>query len=158
MNKTTAHKTVLSLVAAFLLLSLPAVAQDRVTLTLWHNHPEWKDRVTAILAKFEAQHPNIHIDLTGDAGASYVPRMNTALAAGEAPDIIAAQCRTRDTPPRRSAGYTADLTGQLDVSSLDARRRSARPRSTARCTACRSSATTPSALYYNRDIFARKRR
>ena len=69
-------------------LSLPAAAADTVTLTFWHNHPEWKDRVQKILDKFEAANPGIQIQLEEIPGPDYTAKMNTALAAGEAPDII----------------------------------------------------------------------
>ena len=39
-------------------LAAPAFAADPVTLTFWHNHPEWKDRVQAILDKFEVENPD----------------------------------------------------------------------------------------------------
>ncbi|MBN8998503.1 MAG: extracellular solute-binding protein, partial [Rhizobiales bacterium] len=68
-------------------LALPAAAET-VTLTFWHNHPEWKSRVEKILAKFEAANPDIKIQLEEIPGPDYTPKMNTALAAGEAPDII----------------------------------------------------------------------
>src|ERR1700726_4546841 len=66
------------LAAAALLAScaLPSLAQDKVTLVMWHNHPEWKERVEAILRKFEAANPNITIDLEEISGPDYTPRMN----------------------------------------------------------------------------------
>lgn len=118
--KRIARRSVLAASLAFTVpvaMGGPAWAQAPVTLTLWHNHPEWKDRVLAILAKFEAKHPGIKIELTEMPSSAYVPRMNTALAAGEAPDIIALNAG----PTHKSAveaGYLADLTGKLDVSTL----------------------------------------
>jgi len=107
------------LVAAGLLFSLPMVgaAQAKTTLVMWHNHPEWKDRVEAILQKFEAAHPDIAIDLQEISGPDYTPRINTALAAGEGPDLLA----VNPGPEMRAAadaGYLVDLTSLLDTSSL----------------------------------------
>src|SRR4051812_9720416 len=92
----------------------PARAQSAVTLTLWHNHPEWKDRVIAILNRFEAQNPGIKIDLQELPSSAYVPRINTALAAGEGPDIVAVNAG----PATRSAidaGYLTDLSGKVSL-------------------------------------------
>src|ERR1700682_1308171 len=61
-------------------LSLPALAADPVTLTFWHNHPEWKARVQKILDKFQAENPGIQIQLEEIPGPDYSPKMNTALA------------------------------------------------------------------------------
>jgi raffinose/stachyose/melibiose transport system substrate-binding protein len=97
--------------------AMPALAADPVTLTFWHNHPEWKDRVQAILDKFEAENPGIHIQLDEIPGPDYTPKMNTALSAGEAPDIIELQ----PGPQMRAAaesGYVLDLTGKVDLSAL----------------------------------------
>ncbi len=94
----------------------PAFAQD-VTLTMWHNHPEWKDRAEAILDAFEAEHPNITIELEEIAGTNYSARLNTALAAGEAPDLFGLPAGN-ETLAAAQAGYAMELTGKLDTSSL----------------------------------------
>ena len=85
-------------------LSLPALAADQVTLTFWHNHPEWKARVQKILDKFQAENPGIQIQLEEIPGPDYPAKMNTALAAGEAPDIIEAPAR-----PGRAGGRGSRL-------------------------------------------------
>ncbi|MET1416657.1 extracellular solute-binding protein [Roseibium sp. HPY-6] len=92
-------------------------ADDKVVLSMWHQHPEWKDRVEAILDKFEAAHPNIEIALEEIAGTNYSARLNTALAAGEAPDLFGLPAGP-ETQAAADAGYVIDLTGKLDVSSL----------------------------------------
>jgi raffinose/stachyose/melibiose transport system substrate-binding protein len=113
-----AHLKRLLPLAAVIFLSLrPIMAADRVTLVMWHNHPEWKERVEAILQKFEASHPNITFDLEEIGGADYTARLNTALAAGEAPDLISIS----PGPEMRAAaesGYLVDLTSLLDTSTL----------------------------------------
>ncbi len=96
----------------------PAFAEE-VTLTMWHQHPEWKDRTEAILSAFEAAHPDIKIDLEEIAGTNYSARLNTALAAGEAPDLFGLPAGP-ETLAAAKAGYAMDLTGQLDLSSLRA--------------------------------------
>ncbi len=94
-----------------------AYADDKVTLSMWHQHPEWKDRAEAILEKFESEHPNIEIDLEEIAGTNYTARLNTALAAGEAPDLFGLPAGP-ETVSAAEAGYLTDLTGKLDLSSL----------------------------------------
>src|SRR5215203_5724980 len=64
-------------------------AGEKVTLTMWHNHPEWKDRVQAILDVFEQENPNIHVELVEIPGPDYGVKLNTAVTAGEAADLIA---------------------------------------------------------------------
>ena len=103
--------------AIFSALSLPALAADTVTLTFWHNHPEWKARIQKILDKFQAENPGIQIQLEEIPGPDYSPKMNTALAAGEAPDII----ELRPGPEVRAAaeaGYIVDLTGKVDLKNV----------------------------------------
>ena len=113
------HMLLKSLLVGALLAStaLPSLAQDKTVLTMWHNHPEWKDRVEAILAKFEAENPTIDIQLEEIAGTNYTTRLNTALAAGEAPDLFGLSPGP-DTAAAADAGYNVDLTDKLDISGL----------------------------------------
>jgi raffinose/stachyose/melibiose transport system substrate-binding protein len=97
--------------------ALGALAQDKVVLSMWHNHPEWKDRVEAILQKFEEQNPTIDVQLEEIAGPNYQARVNTALAAGEAPDLFMLSPGP-DTAAAAKAGYIVDLTDKLDISGL----------------------------------------
>jgi raffinose/stachyose/melibiose transport system substrate-binding protein len=97
-------------------LALPALA-DPVTLTFWHNHPEWKDRVQKILDAFEAENPDIKIQLEEIPGPQYTAKMNTALAAEEAPDII--QLRPGpEVAAASEADYLVELTGKVDTSNV----------------------------------------
>jgi raffinose/stachyose/melibiose transport system substrate-binding protein len=61
---------------------------SQAELTMWGNHPEWKDRVLAILKEFEAANANIKVTFDPKPGDTYQTALNTALAAGEAPDLI----------------------------------------------------------------------
>ncbi|MBV9539243.1 MAG: extracellular solute-binding protein [Acidisphaera sp.] len=143
------------LASALVPIAVRARAQDKVTLTLWHQHPEWKDRVVAILNRFEAEHPNIHVDLQEMPSPVYVPRMNTALAAGEAPDIIAINAGP-DLAAAGRAGYMIDLTGKLDVSSLTPAGLAA-SKSGDKMFGVPIMGYFTVALYYNRDIFDRQK-
>lgn len=94
-----------------------AQAADTVTLSMWHQHPEWREKTEAILSAFEQAHPDIKIDLEEIAGTNYTARLNTALAAGEAPDLFGLPAGP-ETATAAQSGYAADLTGLLDTSSL----------------------------------------
>lgn len=94
---------------------MPSFADDKIVLKYWHNHPEWKDRVEAILAKFEAENPTIDVQLEEIAGPNYTARINNALAAGEAPDIFV-MAPGPDTAATAKAGYIVDLTDKIDIS------------------------------------------
>ncbi len=61
---------------------------SQAELTMWGNHPEWKDRVLAILKEFETANPTIKVTFDPKPGDTYQTALNTALAAGEAPDLI----------------------------------------------------------------------
>ena len=145
----------LVLAAMFFFNLIPvAHAADPVTLTLWHNHPEWKGRVVAIFQKFENEHPGIHIELQEIPDSAYVPRLNTALAAGEAPDIIALDAGP-DMRAAAAAGYTTDLTSRLDVTSLTPSGLSA-SKVDGRIYGVPIMGAYTVGLYYNRDIFAKQ--
>ncbi len=142
----------LALLGAGVWFAAPAAYAADVTLTFWHNHPEWKDRVQKILDKFEAKNPGIHIQLEEIPGPDYTAKMNTALAAGEAPDIIELQ----PGPALRAAaeaGYIVDLTGKVDISSVsDAGVDAAKIDNKVWGVPMLGKYTV--ALYYNKDIFA----
>jgi ABC-type glycerol-3-phosphate transport system substrate-binding protein len=146
-------KRLLPLAAVIFSSVTPVMAADKVTLEMWHNHPEWKERVEAILRKFEASHPNIDIDLQEIGGADITPRLNTALAAGEAPDLISVE----PGPEMRAAaesGYLVDLTSLLDISTLtDAGQDASKIDGKVYGVPVLGAYTV--GLYYNRDIFAK---
>jgi len=88
-----------------------------VTLTMWGNHPEWKDRVLPIVAAFETEHPNIKIKLDQKPTDQYAVALNTALAGGDAPDLIGFYPGPA-LAEAANAGQILDLTGKIDVDRL----------------------------------------
>ena len=73
-----------------LLASIGATAQDTVTLTWWttsgRDSPE--PAIRNVIAAFEAEHPNIKVDVSIMAEGAYNDLMSTAIAAGEGvPDL-----------------------------------------------------------------------
>lgn len=104
-------------VAVALALTGSAAWAEDVVLTMWHQHPEWKAATQAILDAFEAENPGIKIDLEEIAGTNYSARLNTALAAGEAPDLFGLPAGP-ETLAAAKAGYLTELTGKVDLDSL----------------------------------------
>ncbi|HML22894.1 MAG TPA: sugar ABC transporter substrate-binding protein [Aggregatilinea sp.] len=112
MNKWFNRRTANALVALIAVLALSggfisnqASAQDEVTLTMsaWDvaTTPYWQ----AVIDAYEAEHPNVTIELIDVPSADYQDTMNIRLSGGDDTDIIT----VKDIP-----GYSAMLTrGQI---------------------------------------------
>src|SRR5882724_8563615 len=113
------HLLLKSLLVGALLASTANLswADDKVVLTMWHGHPEWKAAVDKIIAKFEEENPNIEVQLEEIPGQDLTVKLNTALAAGEAPDLFALQLGPT-VAAAGTAGQILDLTGKVDISGL----------------------------------------
>ncbi len=110
--------------AALAGLGLPAFtigarAQDVVTITMWGNHPEWRDPMLEILAAFEEVTPGVKVEFTGIPGPDYPTKLQTAIAGGAPSDVLGAlegsiitQAATGNELP------FIDLTGKIDISGL----------------------------------------
>ncbi len=100
-------------------LSIGAGAQDAVTITMWSNHPEWRDPMLEILAAFEESNPGITVELTGIPGGDYLTKLQTALA-GEAPsDVLGMQEGMILTLAETGGEFPfLDLTDKIDISGL----------------------------------------
>lgn len=87
------RKLLLFLIAATLLLSSlhAAVAQDTITLELWHRWSGNNEKVlNQVIADFEAKHPNVKINVTAKAGEYFelLQQMLADIAAGNPPPDI----------------------------------------------------------------------
>ena len=76
--------------AALAALGLPrftfdAGAQDAITLTMWNNHPEWRDRLLEILAAFEETNPASPSSSPPFLGRTTAPSCSPPLPAGRPP-------------------------------------------------------------------------
>jgi ABC-type glycerol-3-phosphate transport system substrate-binding protein len=96
-----------------------AEAQDAVTVTLWGNHPEWKDPMQEIVDAFQAANPDVKVELTEIAGPDYTTKLQTAVAGGQPSDILGAgegeiisKWVPSGDPP------FLDLTGKIDISQI----------------------------------------
>src|SRR3954471_5053799 len=106
--------------ATLALLGRPGLAgaQD-VTVTMWGNHPEWKDPMLQILAAFEEANPGIKVEFTPIPGPDYPTKLQTAIAGGAPSDILGAQEGTIITQVNAGGDLPfIDLTGKVDVSGL----------------------------------------
>jgi raffinose/stachyose/melibiose transport system substrate-binding protein len=96
-----------------------AAAQEQTTVTIWGNHPEWKDPMQEIVDAFQAATPDVKVELTEIAGPDYTTKLQTAVAGGQPSDIlgagegdILAKWVPSGDPP------FIDLTGKVDLSGL----------------------------------------
>jgi raffinose/stachyose/melibiose transport system substrate-binding protein len=96
-----------------------ASAQDATTVSLWGNHPEWKDPMQEIVDAFQAANPDVKVELTEIAGPDYTTKLQTAVAGGQPSDIlgaaegeILAKWIPSGDPP------FVDLTGKIDISEI----------------------------------------
>jgi raffinose/stachyose/melibiose transport system substrate-binding protein len=106
--------------ATLALLGRPglASAQD-VTITMWGNHPEWKDPMLQILAAFEEANPGIKVEFTPVPGPDYPTKLQTAVAGGAPSDILGALEGSIITQVNAGGDLPfIDLTGKVDVSGL----------------------------------------
>jgi raffinose/stachyose/melibiose transport system substrate-binding protein len=105
-------------------LGLPAFAigaraQDALTITMWNNHPEWRDPLLEILAAFEEVTPGVKVELTGIPGGEYHTKLLTAIAGGATSDALGMEEGMLLT--EAAAGHELpciDLTGKVDISGL----------------------------------------
>lgn len=85
-------RRVLYIVCTLLLLtvtSLNVLAQDKTVVTVWmHNHQPRVPLDEANIARFEAENPDIDVELVIIENAEFDTRLNTGLASGEGPDVF----------------------------------------------------------------------
>jgi ABC-type glycerol-3-phosphate transport system substrate-binding protein len=96
-----------------------AKAQDALTITMWNNHPEWRDPLLEILAAFEEVTPGVKVELTGIPGGEYHTKLLTAIAGGATSDALGMEEGMLLTEAQ--AGHELpciDLTGKVDISGL----------------------------------------
>ena len=96
-----------------------AAQENAVTITMWGNHPEWKDPMEQILAAFEETHPGITVEFTPYPANDYPPRLQTAKAGGAPSDVLGELEGSIITQVRAGGELPfIDLTGRVDVSGL----------------------------------------
>lgn len=97
-----------------------ALAQEPMTVTMWGNHPEWKEPMEELIAAFEAAHPDVVIDFSTVTGDQYGAKIQTAISGGETSDIFGDL--EGSVIVRVNAGGELpfiDLTDKVDISGLN---------------------------------------
>ena len=96
-----------------------AGAADDVTVTLWGNHPEWKNPMQEIVDAFQAAVPGVKVELQELTGPDYTTKLQTAVAGGQPSDILGAGEGDiiAKWVPSGDAPFI-DLAGKIDVSGL----------------------------------------
>jgi multiple sugar transport system substrate-binding protein len=82
---------VMLLMAGILLTLVPLAlhAQDKVTVTYWHTHSDAEAaQLGKLIDMFEKDNPGIHIEPTQYAYDDFKKALLTAIAGGEAPDVV----------------------------------------------------------------------
>ncbi|MDY4855756.1 MAG: extracellular solute-binding protein [Candidatus Ventricola sp.] len=103
---------VLVMAATMLLGLVPAVAEEEVTLRLVHYMGEQakRDALDLLIAQFNEQYPNVHIDIETVSSSSYITSYKNYIAAGEAPDLFFG--KPQNMTEFVEGGYFMDLTGE----------------------------------------------
>ena len=96
-----------------------ASAQDAVTVTMWGNHPEWKEPMEELIQAFQAAVPGIEIDFSAVTSDQYGAKIQTAIAGGQTSDIFGDQEGSIIVRVREGGELPfIDLTGKVDISNL----------------------------------------
>lgn len=81
------HKSIAALLLATTLAS-PALAQTTVKYMTFSAAPNYIEELEATIAAFEAAHPDIKVEYETQAFADYFTKLQTLVAAGQAPDAF----------------------------------------------------------------------
>jgi multiple sugar transport system substrate-binding protein len=81
------HKSIAALLLATTIAS-PALAQTTVKYMTFSAAPDYIEELDATIAAFEAAHPDIKIEYETQAFGDYFTKLQTVIAAGQAPDAF----------------------------------------------------------------------
>ena len=84
---------------------------ESATLTMWHQKPELRPNFQQVFDAFKKDYPNITINQVPKPASSYSQVINTAMAAGELPDLFAVNAP--DVPTQARSGQLLNLTGKV---------------------------------------------
>ncbi len=113
--------TIRTTMAALLLTSVtagPVLAQDQVTINYmtFSAAPDYIDELEATIAAFETEHPNINVEYETLAFGDYFTKLQTVVAAGQAPDAFELNYENFVTYAERGALYDLTLLLSADGS------------------------------------------
>lgn len=78
------------LVLALMLPAFSAMAEEKITLNLWHHNTAENRQavITRAIERFNAEHPNVHVEVSVFENDPYKTKLKTSMGSGEAPDIF----------------------------------------------------------------------
>ncbi len=97
----------------------PAAAQEPsgdITYAIWGDPAELSNQI-ALVETFEAQHPDINVDVTVSDWDQYWTSLQTSIAGGDAPDVFAMDGPI--FPDYQSRGVLLDLKPYIDADGFD---------------------------------------
>ncbi len=91
--------------------------QDTTKLTFWGQFPELLDPFKAVMADFNAAHPEVEIEVEMTTNDQYKPKIQSALNVGSGPDLymVPAQPEMNNYV---NAGTLVDVTDSVDLSQV----------------------------------------
>lgn len=121
------NKKMLAAVALAGVMALPmtqtVMAEEEVTITIWHQSVADTDPVKQIIEasveEYHEMHPNVTIEQDGVTGEQYKTKIKTAFAAGEAPDISYMFSGGSFVKPYIDAGYLIPIDEYLSEDTLN---------------------------------------
>jgi raffinose/stachyose/melibiose transport system substrate-binding protein len=90
---------------------------DATEITLWEQFPELLDPFKAMLADFNAAHPDIKVNVEMTPNDQFKAKLQTALNTGSGPDLFGVEARP-GMDAYINSGNLVDLTGKLDLSQV----------------------------------------
>ena len=80
----------LTMLISIAIVGTTALAEEEVTIRLVHYMGEQtkRDALDQMIARFNEEYPNIHVDVENISSSSYIASYKNYIAAGEAPDIF----------------------------------------------------------------------
>lgn len=97
----------------------PAAAQEpsgNITYAIWGDPAELSNQI-ALVETFEAEHPDINVDVTVSDWDQYWTSLQTSIAGGDAPDVFAMDGPI--FPDYQSRGVLLDLKPYIDADGFD---------------------------------------
>ncbi len=109
--------TTAMVVALFVGIGGTALASETKTLNLWHWDPAQSNAISKIIADYEAEHPDVKVEMSVIDFANYRTKLKTSIPAGTGPDIIVTgSFAAYEMIP---AGLFMDLTERIAASDID---------------------------------------
>ena len=94
------------------LATTPAVAADKVKVTIWSEFPEIHEMISAVAKQYMAEHPEIIVEATLYPQRALAEKVAVALPAGQAADLL--EIDKMALYPYYVDGYVEPITGDME--------------------------------------------